>query len=138
MQRPSFPHARPLIFPCEGREDGAKLDKIWITTASIEMTGFGTNASNCNGEEPDTNTQAIQKNLIDIGIYPNPATNEINISLPESPADIDIYSMEGNKKFTQVATSREIIVDMANLNPGIYFVKISNQGKTFVEKIIKR
>jgi arabinoxylan arabinofuranohydrolase len=112
------------------REDGARLDKIWITTSGGNLTGEGSAADNC--------IETAVDNAIDaeIEIYPNPVYDEFTISLPDSPADISIYNIEGKQVIMQNINSMKMTINMANYNPGIYFLKITCHGQTVVSKII--
>ena len=112
------------------REDGAKLDKIWITANGGNLTGEGPEAENC--------TETAIKNTIDaeIEIYPNPVNNELTIILQISPVDISIYNIDGKIVFMQNTNSMKITINMANYNPGIYLLKITNKEQTVVRKII--
>ncbi len=115
------------------REDGARLDKLWITGAGTVIADEGEDASNCS----DDTVLVVQENFIDIGVYPNPVSDKINILLPDSPADISIYNSEGKKVFVQHINTEKMAINMANYNPGIYIVKITSQGQTDVRRIIK-
>ena len=55
------------------REDGARLDKIWITKASGNITNDGSPSTNC-----QTSSKAI-KTSGDINIYPNPVSKEVSL-----------------------------------------------------------
>lgn len=113
------------------REDGARLDKIWITNSGGDLTGEGSVAENiC--EIAGVNYQTEE----DIAIFPNPVIEELTISFQESPADISIYNMDGKKVFMQSVNTMTLEVNLANYHPGMYFVKVTSQGQTSVRKLI--
>ncbi len=114
------------------REDGAQLDKLWINSAGADPVGEGADAINC-----AASATIGPENVHDIGVYPNPISDELNIVLPDSPADISIYSSDGKEVIIQHTNSVNMTINMANSNPGIYFVKITCQGQVIVRKIIK-
>ncbi len=73
-------------------------------------------------------------------IYPNPATNVINVDLAQSSAEaaqISIIDMYG-KVIRQHNSINEynVALDIADLTAGIYLVKVENGGETTVEKVV--
>jgi hypothetical protein len=114
------------------REDGAKLDKLWITRVDAIPDGEGSNAGTCDILSAD------EAKRPKIEIFPNPVYEILTISLPDSPpADISIYNIDGREVFIQDTNSVKTTINMANYYPGIYFVRISRQGQVVVRKIIK-
>ncbi len=71
-------------------------------------------------------------------IYPNPATNELNIvSKDNGKFSVSIFNSVGQKMYsTQVVSNCQLSV--ANYSSGLYFIQI-NTGKNFItQKIIKQ
>ncbi|WP_395045017.1 endonuclease [Flavobacterium sp.] len=67
-------------------------------------------------------------------VYPNPAKDFITISGLESDGKIEIFNTIGSKVFeTTFVGEKEIPVD---LEAGIYFARITSDGKSFVKKIV--
>ena len=79
----------------------------------------------------------------EFGIYPNPVNEELTIthqSAQSFEGDIELRSAEGQlieifRDVTFGALERKI--DMSNLSKGVYFIKVSSEVGTFVEKIVK-
>ncbi len=118
------------------REDGARLDKLWITTSTgVELVDEGEEASNCSGGGVSS---LEQQNVKNIRIFPNPVSDKLNFSLSDLPVDISIYSADGREIFFRHTNSAKMTINMANYNPGIYFVKITRQGQTEMRKIVKK
>jgi hypothetical protein len=117
------------------REDGALLDKLWISaSADAELVGQGDEADNCSDDGPSS---LVSKNMDGIQVFPNPVTDELNISLPTVSAGISIYSTDGREIFSRYVRSAEMTINMENYNRGIYFLKITGEGQTVVRKIVK-
>lgn len=113
------------------REDGARLDKIWITNSGGDLTGEGSVAENiCEIAGVNNKTEE------EIAIFPNPVSEKLTISFPESSADISIYNMDGKKVFMEHANAMTLKINLANYHPGMYFIKVTSQGQTVVRKII--
>ncbi|MCB0544503.1 MAG: T9SS type A sorting domain-containing protein, partial [Saprospiraceae bacterium] len=78
------------------------------------------------------------------GIYPNPATDKLWISLPEHVAgsiSVSLRSMTGeivsDQNVESGKISRSFSVDLSGLAPGIYFLTIYSGGERFSSKLIK-
>lgn len=76
-------------------------------------------------------------------VYPNPATNNLNVSLnniENSSINISILSMTGQlvcKNVEEVAGSDfNKSYDLSSYKKGLYYVQITNGSKSFTEKII--
>ncbi len=75
-------------------------------------------------------------------IYPNPATDVINIAIgtPNSlPKSFSIYNALGQVVVSKnITLDSDLKIDVNGMNPGIYFIKIEkdNAFKTF--KFIKK
>lgn len=83
-----------------------------------------------------TNSLAGNFSVIDFIIYPNPATDILNISLNNNFTleKVTIYNNLGQV----VKTSKDVVVNVENLSPGIYFSEVAtNQGKATKKVIIK-
>ncbi|MDD2961752.1 MAG: T9SS type A sorting domain-containing protein [Muribaculaceae bacterium] len=65
----------------------------------------------------------IADNLDAITVYPNPASDIINIKSDVEIESVDVYSSTG----ALVARSNSTTVDISHLSAGIYYVRINNQ-----------
>lgn len=83
-------------------------------------------------------TLSVVKNEIEnFAMYPNPVSNaKLNIS-SNSWADkhVEIYSISGQKVFSKLVKYKEVL-DIYNLNKGIYLVRIEEEGKITTRKLI--
>ena len=68
-------------------------------------------------------------------IYPNPATNELNIPLNDVTR-VEIYDLLGKLMLSEANPDARI--DISSLPTGAYFVKITTENDCFTEKIIKQ
>ena len=70
---------------------------------------------------------------IPIRIYPNPATNQVNIDLPGVMLySIEVYSLVGQKMYSN-KTSESFIINTLNFDNGIYIIKIIDQGGEMIK-----
>ncbi|MDO9154866.1 MAG: LamG-like jellyroll fold domain-containing protein, partial [Paludibacter sp.] len=76
--------------------------------------------------------------IIDFKVYPNPFSNEVNISLPtgENISRIEVFSLVGKKVFQTTNSSTNIQINIPN---GFYILKITaSSGNAYKTKIIKK
>lgn len=72
-----------------------------------------------------------------IVVYPNPISNRFYISNPSNlqPEKVVVYDVLGNKVKTFRAGAS--VYDISGLQKGLYFVKIKNNEKSLIRKILK-
>ena len=82
-------------------------------------------------------------NSISLLTYPNPVMNELRITVPNNwqnkPAIVELFNSNGqvsNRKSISGCNQTETI-NTSNLAPGFYIVRVSCDGKTAQQKIVK-
>ena len=71
-------------------------------------------------------------------LYPNPAENELIIATELHVEEIAIYDIYGRTVSQQVnMTTRQQVVDVADLEAGIYFVNIKTDNGNIVRRFVK-
>jgi len=74
-----------------------------------------------------------------VSVYPNPAQNEFFIELKSDKAKYSLFDAKGSLIIEkQELSSGKNKINIANLPAGIYFVEISDSGKTVTRKLIKK
>lgn len=90
--------------------------------------------------QPD-NTNSIDKLTVNIKVYPNPFTENITIDyeLESGNAILEIFNVVGQQMETKVLDDKKGLVQIGNnLNPGVYFVRIVQDGQvSTTQRIIK-
>ncbi|MFA7132012.1 MAG: T9SS type A sorting domain-containing protein [Bacteroidales bacterium] len=71
-----------------------------------------------------------------LSIYPNPATNMININGSENTSKIVISNILGEK--TMEINSPSNSINIESLKPGVYFLTLYDGEKTSTKKLIKK
>ena len=74
----------------------------------------------------------------DFNIYPNPASNTININCKNNINEVKIINITGNVVFTNKYDNNDILIDIKDLTDGIYFIKITTANKSQIIKLIKQ
>ncbi len=72
--------------------------------------------------------------------YPNPAGNELTVTVPEAfaGADLVIFNIKGQMQRRVKVESVANILDISNLAPGVYMLRVSNAQHVMTRKIIKK
>ncbi len=114
-------------------EVGATLDgKLHLFSTDIE------NAENVlNVHVAIIGVGVEEQEQITISIYPNPATDVLNIA-SENINRVQVYNMAGQLVSDGIYSENEITISTTNWAPGNYFVKVVTQGATRTEKVIIR
>ncbi|MFD1614345.1 endonuclease [Gelatiniphilus marinus] len=78
---------------------------------------------------------SIKKNkLLNVQLYPNPASGTVFIKGLKSSAHVEVFSIESRKiKTFKSKNNKPLELDMPN---GIYLIKITSEGKQIVKKLI--
>ncbi|HOD09325.1 MAG TPA: leucine-rich repeat domain-containing protein [Flavobacterium sp.] len=72
-----------------------------------------------------------------IAIYPNPTKGNINITSQSTLKSIELFDVQGRLMETHILDEMNTTIDITNKAKGIYFLKITSDNGTKVEKIIK-
>ena len=76
-----------------------------------------------------------------ISVYPNPTKKNIKIDLGESDlnnATIEIFDLLGKSVYQKEVTKKEQVINLDQMQTGVYIAKFSNNNGVFTKKIIKR
>lgn len=69
-------------------------------------------------------------------IYPNPTNDKLTIDLKSNEtATIRLYNILGQEVKTTVSSEMQTILNVSDLNAGLYIVKIEQKGKYFTSKV---
>jgi hypothetical protein len=66
-------------------------------------------------------------------VFPNPVKDRLTVKT-ENLQSVEVYNLVGQL----VMTSALPIVDMSDLNQGIYFVRVMAEGKTVTKRVVKQ
>jgi hypothetical protein len=97
-------------------------------TSFDDYTVTATNAATLGTKEA-----VAEENMI--SVYPNPATEFLNIQSEAPVTQVEVTNMAGRKMQVQLDHNK---IDIRNLTPGIYTVSIEIKGNKFSKKIIKK
>lgn len=110
---------------------------VYVTTncgnsslSSASKISFTTVASTLGLENIEKNTA--------ISIYPNPASDILNIELPEnlSNSEITVFNLLGQKVFSAELNGTHLTLDISTWEKGIYLVRTDNTAASQLKKLV--
>ena len=163
---PDYPNYKYRITVMWDAVEGADCYDVYVNTSSVTdyNMGYTTGTSYIIGTNEETTFEFYVKAVIDevssdpselytvtvvddaieemtssFEVCPNPAANEIRISSEERIEEVAIYNINGQKSVanSQQLTSNSCTVNVAELNSGVYFVKVRTDKGEAVKRIIK-
>ncbi len=69
-------------------------------------------------------------------IYPNPATNLINVSSDVTIEQIEIFDIKGSLIFSKSYQQKRTSINVSNFAKGVYSVKIVSKENSSVQQLI--
>ena len=125
-----FEAASGFPYAFNGRIDDIQFFNRVLTTAEIDSYTTSTLAVN-----------NITLNQNEIAIYPNPATNELNIAttaLLHGAMTITIADVMGREFIKTQCTNETTRIDVSTLNPGVYFACIYCDNQVVTRRFVKQ
>lgn len=87
------------------------------------------------------NTSAVKEiETLNFSVYPNPASQQITIHLEggvPQMGEVSIWDVTGRKVAEYNLTDNESVINISNLNAGMYVLQLRCNGQMAVKKIIK-
>jgi glucuronoarabinoxylan endo-1,4-beta-xylanase len=115
------------------RENGAGIDKFYITNTGKVPAGLGGTASNC----LISSNLLVKESAHTVTIFPNPASSGFRIKSDTPMSSVSVFNSVGSLVFQKYLTG-ESLTDEIHLSSGkgIYLVQIVNYEDTVVKKLI--
>lgn len=79
-----------------------------------------------------TSGAGINENTISATVYPNPASDVLNIKLTENATSVSILGMDGKIISTESVNSNVVVVNVSNLVSGVYFYEVVAENGTVI------
>lgn len=76
------------------------------------------------------------KESISIKVYPNPATDRLNVNVGDITAKVTVFDITGKTISTTDNVSGTFEIDVTNFKKGIYMVKVNSGNATDVKKVV--
>ena len=90
-------------------------------------------------EEPEPNPgEDIEEVTSSVNMYPNPVSDKFYIETEVEIEEVVVYDVFGRQQVTETPSRQgDLVVDVANLNSGVYFVKIVTSEGEIVKRFVK-
>lgn len=112
---------------------GGRIDGFGFSIGTKGYLGTGTNGTYKQDfweYDPNGTVGENEFSQNSISIYPNPTTGKIFIT--EKNVNVEVYNINGEKVF--LGTGKEI--DLSAQTKGIYFVRLTAEGKSYSQKVV--
>ena len=109
--------------------EGHPVNDPWPTgfnTSGFDLDAIGVIHDLAHNEVPENEENAIS-------VYPNPVKNRLTVKA-ENLQSVEVYNLVGQL----VMTSTSSVIDMDDLNAGIYFIRITADGRVDTQRIVKQ
>ena len=103
-------------------------DQTWYYTTSTPMVRMNFN--------PTYFTNLSEINDFDISIFPNPASDELNLSNSMLGDEIIISDTKGKLIFKSIATSSQESILIKDINPGVYILSVIRNGNKVNKRVL--
>ena len=104
--------------------------KIFISDININVKG--------ENPEPENPGEGIEELTSSLLLYPNPVKDKIYIETPTQALTVEIYDVYGRHQVTETPSHQGcLVVDVTDLNSGVYFVKVITENGEAIKRIIK-
>jgi hypothetical protein len=76
-----------------------------------------------------------------VQVYPNPVSNLLHVDLPDLPqgttGTLEVFSNMGNPALSPKPLCQAQSIDLSNVSPGLYLVRVTAGTHTVVTQILK-
>lgn len=120
----------------------SKGNNVIITALGYGSTDVKVTGKDARGEKAEASFKVLIKDPSDpISVYPNPVVDFVNVgTLDEADTKITITSQTGKKVYDETVKASAFEparIDMRDCAPGIYTMKVTLGGKTYMETVTK-
>ena len=138
----NFPTDARFRFQCDAsaNNDRIYIDEVTITASSGSLVEEGTIVTI---EELGPVYEYAGLGLVEssaektVSLFPNPATNMLNINASKQIESIKVLSSFGQFIKTYEIEDYSDDIDISNLKPGVYYVLIQMDGEVVTQKFVK-
>jgi hypothetical protein len=109
---------------------------VYFRVAPVVLGDMGTYLLDIHVERQTTGINEVGTEVAAISVYPNPASNEINIGLDNKKADISLVDMQGRTVQHITAENQSTAkLQVGSLANGLYLVHITSGDVTITRKV---
>uniref|UniRef100_UPI000481D063 T9SS type A sorting domain-containing protein n=1 Tax=Kaistella palustris TaxID=493376 RepID=UPI000481D063 len=111
-----------------------------LAEVTVDIDGETRNATTPDiGADEFTGPMAVNDNTAKgVKIYPNPVVDFVNINFSSKIDSVEVYNVAGQKVVTKTWNAAFGTMDMRNLTPGMYIIKLKTGNDVQSVKVIKK
>ena len=87
------------------------------------------------GEEPG---EGVEELVSAFNIYPNPVSDKLYIEAESEIEEVVVYDIFGRQQKLSAISGQQSVVDVKDLNSGVYFVKVVSENGEIVKRFVKK
>ena len=87
------------------------------------------------GEKPEEGVEELQSSIL---LYPNPVNDKLYIETEIEVKNVVVYDVFGRQQDLSAVSCQPSVIDVSNLNSGVYFVKIVTENGEAVRRFVKK
>jgi hypothetical protein len=86
----------------------------------------------------ENDTIGLTENVTLFNIYPNPVGDRLYIETEVEIEEVVVYDVFGRHQLTETPSRQgNLVVDVANLNSGVYFIQIKTEEGNITKRFVK-
>jgi hypothetical protein len=149
----TYANGGPYVL-CLTIDDGQGCTSTHCDSVSVDSNGMYTGFTGGGNQRLQGFTISVQNQLgtgvaeptisEGLAIWPNPATNELNIALSDAVSGkVEVALMDANgrvmlmERHSVVSGRNQLLLNTADLAPGLYLLRISNGTQVLSQRIVK-
>ncbi len=111
-----------------------------IGEVNVQELSSGNNAISEGFINPEMTSALVisDAKIIDLILYPNPVSDNLNVAAKDTITKISIYNQLGQLVKSQNPLHSNFNIDVSNLSTGTYLIKIEANNKITTKQIIKK
>ena len=83
------------------------------------------------------NVDAVGESALNLRIYPNPASDKLNVVCSSNISELKVYNMVGALVYSLTDCGNNIVVSLADMPNGVYYIQLTTNGTVETQRFIK-
>ena len=83
------------------------------------------------------NADAVGENALVSRIYPNPASDKLNVTCNSNISELKVYNMVGAMVYSLSDCGNNAVVSLADMPNGVYFIQLTTNGTVETHRFVK-
>lgn len=108
---------------------------FYVTAANLAGESEKSNEACVTYEVPGESIKEIASSF---NIYPNPVSDKLYIEAESEIEEVVVYDIFGRQQKLSAISGQQSVVDVKDLNSGVYFVKVVSENGEIVKRFVKK